>query len=181
MEETDKERSKFAVGYTGEYFWDHYRKVGTTWWQIPGNVADRLVDVHLPEYLKGKFLRSCNKRFVIVYSVGGISVAIENHDGKLSLVLIDRPGDFPVCQWQKIMDMPRTIAEYWLKTPSKKLLSHDREDSFNSLEDERSLLFNLFNFKSGLRLVAGNRFDRHQLALRCENGNYSLYAFKAYN
>jgi hypothetical protein len=83
-------------------------------------------------------------------------------------------------QWCKSLAIPRQTAEYWLKAPVSELLCHDRADRFNTLDDERSALFNLLNLKTGLRLVAGNRFNKHQLALRQENDNYILYARKTY-
>lgn len=175
-----KPSPEFAVGYTGYYFWDHYQKVAATFWQIPGTVAVKLSNSFLPEYLQKQTLFQENKRFVVVDSTDEFVIVIENHDGKLSLVLVDRVGNFPIDQWQKILDVSQQIAEYWLKTPAADLLSHDRTDRFNSLDDERNVLFNLLNLKTGLRLVAGNRWDRHQLALRRENGNYALYARKAY-
>lgn len=171
---------EFEVGYTGEYFWDHYQKRSATFWQIPATIAVKLSNSYLPEHLQSRTLLLENKRFVVVGSTDEFAVVIEKHDSSLSLILIDRLGNFPVDQWRSILDIPKETAEYWLRTPAAELLSHDRADQFSTLTDERSVVFNLLNRESGLRLVAGNRFVRHQLALRRENEKYALYALKAY-
>jgi|GEM_PF-3865274 len=167
--------SKFDVGYWSSYFWDHYKKVKTTFFPIPENVAIKLSNPYLPEEMRQRTIARVHKAFVVIHSTDDLTVLIENHDGNFSLILIERKERFSPGIWHKVLDIPAEIAQYWLNTPTKRLLSEERQRTFNKLEDERSFWFNLFHLKQGLRKVAKADSSYGVLALHRKGKEYSLY------
>lgn len=181
MTSKSAENSKFKTGYWGSYLWDHYKKSITsyTFFQIPTTVAIKLSNPHLPEEMQSRTIARVHKGFVVIHSTNTFIVLIENHDGKHSLVLIERSDNLAPGIWHTLLDVPTDIARYWLKTPAKQLLSHELESTYSKLDDQRSLLFDLINLRKGLRKVAGDLYSPGTLALHRKDNSYTLLARKA--
>jgi hypothetical protein len=197
--------AKLVTGYSSSYYGGQFGTLLRTMFQIPGNVAAKLADPVLLQYEWARSILLDNKRFIVIHSDEQSSLVVDNHDGKLSLIVVDKNktlaaglrdklnrlpqmidaidgslADYLHCrniilqemrQWQSVMEIPADIAKYWLYTPTKKLFSHDRKDSYNHLRDERNFWAVLFRQRT---VVVARTYYGEQLAVKRENDKFWL-------
>ena len=199
--------AKLTTGYSSSYYEGRFGCLPRMIFQIPGNVAAKLADPVLLQYEWARSICASNKTFVVIHSNEQSSTVVDNHDGKLFLIVVDKDGslvpglirklnrlpeainsingslsDYLNCRkiilqemrrWQTLMEIPANVAKYWLHTPAKKLLSHDRKDSFNHLRDERNFWATLFRRRTVVVAKSENGGEI-ALAVKQENDRFFL-------